>query len=75
MLLPHDWMFIQFLDLTKDEYSFGRGDDNDYQFNSPMMRKHPCFQAYSKVHFQLKRVTIICDLPVRSHFFLLDSYF
>ena len=48
--------FIQ--DLTKEDYTFGRGEACDYQFNTPTMRKHPCFQAYSKVHFKLGRVSI-----------------
>jgi serine/threonine-protein kinase Chk2 len=42
-------------DLTLSEYSFGRGENCDYQFNSVDMIKNSCFQAYSKVHFRVKR--------------------
>lgn len=48
--------FLFFLDLCKDEYTFGRGEACDYQFNSPEMVKNPCFGAYSKVHFKISRV-------------------
>lgn len=64
------------LDLCKDEYTFGRGEACDYQFNSPEMVKNPCFQAYSKVHFKISResgsgtgdITFLHDLSVNGTF-------
>ena len=60
----HEWFYCafrphvsaHFLDLEKNEYTFGRGEMCDYQFNTPAMIKHPCFQAYSKIHFKLLKV-------------------
>ena len=50
-----------FSDLVKDEYTFGRGEQCDYPFNTSDMRKHQCFQAYSKIHFKLTKViNMIC---------------
>lgn len=43
------------LDLTKEEYSFGRGESCDVPFSNNGSKKHQCFQAYSKVHFKIKR--------------------
>ena len=47
---------IYFSDLSKDEISFGRGENCDIPFMGPAVKKHKCFQAYSKVHFKLIRV-------------------
>lgn len=56
------------LDLVKEQYTFGRGDSCDYQFKSAAMRKHPCFQAYSKLHF-----TIVQEkTSTGTHVFLID---
>ncbi|XP_052242302.1 serine/threonine-protein kinase Chk2-like isoform X2 [Dreissena polymorpha] len=43
------------MDLTKDEYSFGRGENCDVPFDNNGSKKHQCFQAYSKVHFKILR--------------------
>uniref|UniRef100_T1IRU8 Serine/threonine-protein kinase Chk2 n=1 Tax=Strigamia maritima TaxID=126957 RepID=T1IRU8_STRMM len=44
------------VDLCKQEYTFGRGDDCDYSFNSsPLLQNYSCFLAYSKVHFKITR--------------------
>ncbi|XP_064612779.1 serine/threonine-protein kinase Chk2-like isoform X3 [Liolophura sinensis] len=56
------------IDLTKDEYTFGRGESCDYAFNTPDMKKHQCFQAYSKIHFKLKRQSTSSGI----HIFLED---
>ncbi|XP_069135324.1 serine/threonine-protein kinase Chk2-like isoform X1 [Argopecten irradians] len=42
------------IELNKDEYTFGRGENCDVPFIAPT-KKHPYFQAYSKVHFKLIR--------------------
>ena len=49
---------LKFSDLIRQSYTFGRGENCDYQFNTQAMRKHPCFQAYSKVHFTLTKVCV-----------------
>lgn len=46
-------------DLTKEEYSFGRGENCDVPFSNNGNKKHQCFQAYSKVHFKITRVSEI----------------
>ena len=50
---------LYLLDLQTDEYTFGRGEMCHYQFNTEEMRKHPCFPAYSKIHFKLSRVSAV----------------
>ena len=45
-----------FADLVKEEYTFGRGENCDVAFNNTGKRNQ-CFQAYSKVHFKLIRVS------------------
>ena len=47
-----------FTDLVRDQYTFGRGETCDYQFNTAAMKRHPCFQAYSKLHFTLVQVRL-----------------
>lgn len=44
-------------DLVKDDYTFGRGDDCDISFSSTGKRLQ-FFQACSKIHFKLIRVSI-----------------
>ena len=56
LLSSNSLCHCSFLDLEKNEYTFGRGEMCDYQFNTPAMIKHPCFQAYSKIHFKLLKV-------------------
>lgn len=51
-MLPLGSSFMA-IDLIKDEYTFGRGEGCDYQFNTEEMIKNSCFQAYSKVHFKI----------------------
>ncbi|XP_046579376.1 serine/threonine-protein kinase Chk2-like [Haliotis rubra] len=54
-LFPLGASFVA-VDLVKDEYTFGRGDNCDVSFNgTSSARKNQCFQAYSKVHFKLIR--------------------
>lgn len=50
---------LYFIDLSKDEITFGRGENCDVPFIGPAAKKHQCFQAYSKVHFKLIRVSRI----------------
>ncbi|XP_074641732.1 serine/threonine-protein kinase Chk2-like isoform X2 [Tubulanus polymorphus] len=57
------------MDLIKEEYTFGRAETCDYVFNSPLMKKHKCFQAYSKVHFIIRRV----HSSTGTHVFLEDK--
>ncbi|KAK7088732.1 serine/threonine-protein kinase Chk2-like [Littorina saxatilis] len=56
------------LDLVKDEYTFGRGENCDVAFNNTGKRNQ-CFQAYSKVHFKLVRK----DTSTGTHVFLEDK--
>lgn len=56
------------LDLVKDEYTFGRGDNCDVAFNNSGKRNQ-CFQAYSKVHFKLIRKSTSTGM----HVFLEDA--
>ena len=39
-----------------EEYTFGRGDECDYCFESPSGKKPPQFLALSKTHFRVYRV-------------------
>lgn len=55
-LFPLGESFVA-LDLTKDEYTFGRGENCDVPFDNNGAKKHQCFQAYSKVHFKIIRQT------------------
>ncbi|XP_063419076.1 serine/threonine-protein kinase Chk2-like [Mytilus trossulus] len=57
------------VDLTKEEYCFGRGENCDIPFNTANAKKHQCFQAYSKVHFKLIRKKTSTGV----HVFLEDS--
>ncbi|XP_060605794.1 serine/threonine-protein kinase Chk2-like [Ruditapes philippinarum] len=41
--------------MSKEEYTFGRGENCDVPFNNNGAKKHQCFQAYSKVHFKISR--------------------
>jgi hypothetical protein len=45
------------VDLTGDSYIFGRGESCDYQFDTSTAIKNPCYQAYSKMHFKITRVS------------------
>ncbi|KAK2162873.1 hypothetical protein LSH36_90g05044 [Paralvinella palmiformis] len=56
------------VDLIKDEYSFGRGEVCDYQFDMPEMKNSPCFLAYSKVHFKIIKENTSTGV----HIFLID---
>ncbi|ELT98753.1 hypothetical protein CAPTEDRAFT_224883 [Capitella teleta] len=67
-LLPVGSSFDAF-DLVKDEYTFGRGEMCDYQFNSPQMVNHACYQAYSKIHFKLTKEKTSSGI----HVFLTDT--
>ncbi|CAG5133375.1 unnamed protein product [Candidula unifasciata] len=53
-LFPLGSSFVA-MDLTADEYTFGRGENCDVAFSSQAAKTHQCFQAYSKVHFKLIR--------------------
>ena len=53
------FFFFFFSDLSKEEITFGRGENCDVPFIGPVAKKHKCFQAYSKVHFKLVRVSSI----------------
>ena len=66
------YAIVDLTDLVKDDYSFGRGEMCDYQFNTPQMLKHPCYQAYSKVHFKLTKVR--CGVSLQSHLQSLQIY-
>ena len=44
------------LDFVKDEYTFGRGEECDYCFESQGGRTNPHFPAFSKTHFRIFRV-------------------
>ena len=48
------------LDLSGESYTFGRGDTCDYQFSAESA--NTCYQAYSKVHFKVVKVT--CSLHI-----------
>ena len=52
-------IFFYHPDLSKEEMSFGRGENCDVPFVGPAAKKHQYFQAYSKVHFKLIRVSTI----------------
>ncbi|KAL8577458.1 hypothetical protein ACOMHN_021910 [Nucella lapillus] len=56
------------LDLVKEEYSFGRGENCDTAFSNTG-KNNQCFQAYSKVHFKLIRKTTSTGV----HIFLEDT--
>ncbi|XP_070572935.1 serine/threonine-protein kinase Chk2-like [Ptychodera flava] len=55
-LFPLGNTFIP-LDLTSDEYKFGRDSTSDYCFDNPPMKKNTHFQALSKNHFRLYKDT------------------
>ncbi|KAK3102300.1 hypothetical protein FSP39_010344 [Pinctada imbricata] len=56
-------------DLTKEVYSFGRGENCDVSFSDSKHKKHQCFQAYSKIHFKIIRKTT----STGTHAFLEDT--
>ncbi|KAL4223284.1 Checkpoint kinase 2 [Mactra antiquata] len=67
-LFPLGESFIA-MDLSKDEYTFGRGENCDVPFNNNGSKKHQCFQAYSKVHFKITRQST----STGTHVFLEDT--
>ena len=48
---------VSLLDLVKDEYTFGRGEECDYSFEILGGKKNPHFLALSKTHFRIYRVS------------------
>ena len=58
------------LDLAKDEYTFGRGEECDHIFVQTNGKVNPQFSTFSKVHFRLylvrKRHWKQCPLTLQS---------
>lgn len=50
------------VELTNDEYTFGRDKGCDYCFDTSLGRKSPNFVAISKVHFRIYRVMMTMRL-------------
>ena len=48
-----------FLDLVRDEYSFGRADECDYCFERNGGRDNAHFRTFSNTHFRIYKVTLI----------------
>lgn len=67
-LFPLGSSFVA-VDLSKEEMSFGRGENCDVPFVGPAAKKHQYFQAYSKVHFKLIRK----ETSTGVHVFLEDN--